>query len=236
MPAPEGLDRVLRDALGAEHEGATPPAGARERLIAELRRRRARRARAIGAGTAGLLLAAGLAATLDAVLTTPGVPARSATATIAPTDRIGSPTPSLASPGTGSVFAPSAAPQGASQPLAEAPCGELRVGSGPTSCVGSSTGPVTMRVGQHLSLELRGTAALRWSAPGVSSRGTVLEPSPGGTRVAGGSASATYVARRPGTALLHAAVAVGCADGTGRATACRAPTSRWSVLVIVEQR
>ncbi|HUZ09614.1 MAG TPA: hypothetical protein VMU76_05540 [Acidimicrobiales bacterium] len=254
MPSPEELDRVLRDALGAVPDTGEPSRAARGRLVAELRRRRARRARAIGAGVAGALVVAGLAVTLGTTLTAPGAPARSATP--GPAHGVEKRSASGSSLSAPPAFA---TPQSAAADgLPAAPCGELRVGSGPATCTGASARPVTMRVGQRVSLKLSGNRAVRWSAPGTAPgdafalkgeasagaatpgraapapSGAVLAPVPGTTHVKGGSASASFVATHPGDVLLYADAAVGCGTKTGPSIGCRPGTRRWSVVVIVK--
>ena len=270
MAPPDGLDRALRDALGSESRTEGASSATRSRLLAELRRRRARRARAIGGGVVGAVVVAGLAVTLGTSLTA-GPPPQSATGAPEQRAAAGSAPGSVKRAGTSYTLHESAAldaPAGspAAQAAPEVPCAEpeLRIGSGPVTCMGTSARTVTMRVGQRLTLMLSGNRTLRWTAPAIApatgavsgsptyagaslpagaaqsrralaGAKAILAPVPGTAHPKGGSAGASFVARHRGAVLLYTEAATGCGrTGTEPSTACVPDLRRSSVVVIVK--
>lgn len=253
MADADDLDRRIRAAL-ATVGGAAPDDAGRRAVVVRVRGRRTRRLRILGSGTAAVLLALGagtaLLATSHGRPPAPGgASGRSAAAVPRPATtaacvvvRAGTAPPGCAGrigvvgvPGSGyfsETPGNSSAQENAGASSASPPVG----GAVPGSPTGATE---RLEVGQTITVRLPAEPGLTWGVPHAAQRmqaagapgaaqGHVVRREPH----RGGAATATFVATRPGTAVLVAEARRAC-DAGGR-TCTSATALAWTLQVLVE--
>lgn len=258
MTGADDLDRRIRAAL-ATVEGVAPDDAGRRTVVAGVHGRRNRRLRVLGSATAVLLLALGggtavLATSQGRPAAPGGASGRSAAAApsvVAPRPattpacvvvRAGTGPPGCAGsigvvgePGTGSLGGTPGnafAPGHVNAAGAASPPG--------SSGAGTPTGaPVTVTVGQTITVALPDEPGLTWGMPHAERRTQAAgATAPSGAYVVrrephrGSGATATFVATHPGSAVLVAGARRAC-DARGR-TCTTATALAWTLQVLVE--